>query len=284
MTTNQLIENANKIHEIASNQSKIANILNDLQSNSLDTKNGISLLQIRLLELLNYSTDLILFSIGKLNGIFKQELIENLIEKRLLLEKTKPLEIKLKYQIEKLLKTRTEVDPLNYKPNPELLVQQPEQEIYKPPRLVPVRYEKEPRERVTSRVLMDLSSQYDDKPMEIDATGTGYSSREAATREDEEMKSRLLFEEENFIRLNLTRKQKKLNAKMNKQGGLIRFKNEFNDLKRDFNELSHLKDTKPIRKRSNATDLDKMTKVRRTEKGKDEFTTQKRLVKAFKKK
>lgn len=247
----QVCNGAMKMKEICSqNKARIDLLYEKLSNNELETKNGVSLLQIRLLELLSYSTYLTLFSLQKLNGTVNSAIINQLIEKRLRLEKTKPLELKLKYQIDKLLKQSQTLDiddPLNFKPNIEFLKKSSTQEkvstnhneIYKAPKMTAKPYVQKSakitenqRERASkSRLLKDLAQQYDERPDEIDAEGTGYGQREiGASKEDEEFKERQAFEEENFIRLNLTRKDKKMEAKMNKQGGLIRFKNEFDVL------------------------------------------------------
>lgn len=116
-----------------------------------------------------------------------------------------------------------------------------ESKVYRPPRLAPMPYLEDAsnaRGKMTqrvkekasrSRLLKDLADQYDERPEEMSAEGTGYGShRGAGTKEDQDWQDRERFEEENFIRLNFTKNDKKLARKLSKKGALLRFQNEFN--------------------------------------------------------
>jgi hypothetical protein len=230
----------------------------------LPTDDGVSLIQIKLHSLLSYLQNLAYFVLIKIQGLdIDQELISSLIEHRLVLEKIKPLELKIKYQIDKLMKSAVlksdvpqniveeEVDPLLFKPNPESLqpqesVQVEESNVYKPPRIAPmpfteknVKFDK--NKALRSRILTDLKDQYDDRPEEFSAGGTGYGNRDiTATKEDRTWNEREAFEEENFMRLNMTRADKKLVKRLSRSGGLMRFHNEFQNLEKDFRGVSDL--------------------------------------------
>ena len=237
----------------------------------LKTNQGISLLEVRMHGLLSYLCDLSFLSLLKVSGSsIKHPVVDRLIEWRTILEKTKPLETKLKYQIDKLVKAaimhddeeqmaQEEENILMYKPNPENLIapdadeEQQEKDVYKPPKVAPLHYDPHDtkkkgrlterlKERASkSRLLRDLQSEYDDRPEDLDVGGTGYSAKEVgASKEDEEWKERVAFEEENMIRRNLTRKDKKMVRMLEQQGWLHRFKNDFKDLHNDFAELSGL--------------------------------------------
>ena len=79
-----------------------------------------------------------------------------------------------------------------------------------------------------SRLLKDLKAQYDDRPEEMSAEGTGYGGRDStATKEDQKWNDREAFEEANFIRLNMTRADKRSAKRLAKKGCLMRFQNEF---------------------------------------------------------
>jgi U3 small nucleolar ribonucleoprotein protein LCP5 len=79
-----------------------------------------------------------------------------------------------------------------------------------------------------SRVLSDLKHQFDDRPEEISAEGTGYGQQDAGgSYIDQKWKERQDFEEEHFIRLNMTKQEKKIQKRMAKTGSLMRFQNEF---------------------------------------------------------
>jgi len=77
-----------------------------LKNHEIKTNQRISLLEIKYHTLLEYITSLTFIIYVKLNGqsIQNHPIIENLIELRIVLEKLKPLEQKLKYQIDKLIR------------------------------------------------------------------------------------------------------------------------------------------------------------------------------------
>ena len=223
------------------------------QIKDLRTDHGVSLIQIKLHSLLGYLQNLAVFSLIKVDGQeINQDVIRNLIEHRLVLEKIKPIEAKIKYQIEKLMKSAAlnsdlplmemqeeeEIDPLSFKPNPKLLEAQdsnatPESNVYKPPRVAPMPFmEKNAKfdkaKTLRSRILHDLRDQYDDRPEEVSVGGAGYGNRDSiATKEDITWNERETFEEENFTRLNMTRADKRLKKRLSRSGGLLRFHNEF---------------------------------------------------------
>ncbi|KAJ3325892.1 hypothetical protein HDV06_002277 [Boothiomyces sp. JEL0866] len=324
---NQLLDN---ITQVATQlNQRLESLMEKLNSKELETQNGVSLLQVRIHSLLSYVTHLTYFIILKVNGkkISGHDIIKELVLLRSVLEKTKPLELKLKYQIDKLVKQaqvqvdtdNMEMEALQFKPNPSAMINseksekaQLSDEVYKPPKLAPTFYDEDGKKaRLTekmrdkaskSRLLRDLRSQYDDRPEEYDAEGTGYGAREVgASKEDEQMKERETFEEENFIRLNLSKKEKKMAQKLGKQGGIMRFRNEFEDLQRDFTDISGIHHAVEVdhrnapkmskrkemfegtkRKFDDADDLiSDMAQKRRATKGKDKFKSQKKIFKAF---
>jgi U3 small nucleolar ribonucleoprotein protein LCP5 len=242
---------------------RLAPLLQEIKD--LPTNDGVTLIQIKLHSLLSYLQNLAYFVLIKINGLeIDQELISNLIEHRLVMEKIKPLEIKIKYQIEKLIKSAVlqsdvpmveeeeeEVDPLLFKPNPKSLQPQEsvsieESNVYKPPRVASMPYiEKnvkfDKNKALRSRILTDLKDQYDDRPEEFSAGGTGYGNKDTnATKEDVTWNEREAFEEENFMRLNMTREDKRLVKRLSRTGGLMRFHNEFQNLEKDFRGVSDL--------------------------------------------
>ena len=254
--------------------------LNEFKSTlpTLETNQGISLLQVKLHCFLSYLSHLSFVVLLKLQGksIVDHPCIQSLIENRLLIEKMKPLEQKLKYQIDKLIKSALldqdekhllrkdhleenaedldQVDPLQFKPNPSALTgikdsetnaTDPNQETqtYKPPKLAPMPYleEEENIQRFNkksgrlaldkaskSRLLKDLSEQYDDRPEEMSVQGSGYAGMDiTASKEDKQWHEREAYEEDNFTRLNMTRKDKKLRKTLSKKGAMLRFESEF---------------------------------------------------------
>ncbi|RIB05776.1 Sas10/Utp3/C1D family-domain-containing protein [Gigaspora rosea] len=140
-----------------------------VNNNSLKTNCGVSLLDIKNHTLLQYITNLAFLIHLKLDGksISDHPVISNLVELRIILEKIKPVEQKLKYQIDKLIRATTienieeknvnltnniaVADPLSFKPNlqdfvskvddKEEKVDKDKVEIYKAPKLAPVHFD-----------------------------------------------------------------------------------------------------------------------------------------------
>lgn len=77
-------------------------------------------------------------------------------------------------------------------------------------------------------MMTDLRTQFSSAPEEQSAEGTGWTAAEAGTNEeDEKWKERETYEEDHFVRLSLTRGDKRMAARLEKQGGGMRFRNEF---------------------------------------------------------
>jgi len=175
--------------------------------------------------------------------------IDRLVETRVVLEKMRPTEQKLKYQIDQLVRLGTGAEisdnnPLSLKPNPANLASKLEEEtvgengseneatdkpeIYKPAKLVPVFYqgdvtqkqkqEKEAEQRkkrmASSADMRDLYQQHTDGPEEIRSTGSG------RLREDRKILERKEYEESNFIRKSLTKKQLHAEKRVRTSSGL----------------------------------------------------------------
>ncbi|XP_041279265.1 neuroguidin isoform X2 [Onychostruthus taczanowskii] len=140
-------------------------MLRKVRGGQLETKEqGVSLLQVRSQALLSYLQDLALLVCSKTRGGSLKNsggALERLLETRVVLEKLRPLEQRLKYHLEKLLRAaasggRGAEDPLSFRPAPSNMAAQEEDEgeegqgggakapglgggrRYVPPRLVPV--------------------------------------------------------------------------------------------------------------------------------------------------
>jgi hypothetical protein len=98
-----------KIKEV---KQKIVPILKSIESDQLQTSKGVSLLELKLHSMLSYITNLSFFALLKVHGQSAHDhpAIDSLIELRVILEKIKPLEGKLKYQIDKLVKIANDAD------------------------------------------------------------------------------------------------------------------------------------------------------------------------------
>ncbi|KAG9300710.1 hypothetical protein G9A89_023508 [Geosiphon pyriformis] len=279
----RLKELKEKIVEV---QQQVRQVKEKIPNRSLNTSKGISLLDVKHHTLLQYITNLVFLIHLRLDGksIAGHPVIMNLVELRVVLEKIRPIEQKLKYQIDKLIKAasfntesdnvenrgnlrlleHTMADPLGFKPNPENLVskiddeieggggQQTQTGLYKAPRLAPVHFDegqgkhskrdKEQLRALTrasrSRLMKDIMAEYDDHPEEIDAAGGVHEGIGRGMGMDEQMIERNRYEEENFVRLTLSKKE--LN-KM-KRGGVKGIENEFENLK-DFQSFADLQDS-----------------------------------------
>ncbi|RKP11160.1 hypothetical protein THASP1DRAFT_11937, partial [Thamnocephalis sphaerospora] len=230
----------------------------------LTTSNGISLLEVKYHTLLQYITNLVYLVGLKLDGaqLEGHPVIDSLIRGRVVLEKIKPVEQKLKYQIDKLIRAAsvgteaaasadgtdawTPANPYSFRPNPQQLAgdkkdqdeeSDDENKLYRAPRLAPVHYDegddaKEKRKKheqrmlekaAKSRLIRDLVAEYDDRPEEQGVEGgarDGYGGDDAL---DIREKERTRYEEDNFTRLTLSKKE----ARRARDGGMNRFTDEF---------------------------------------------------------
>ena len=93
------------------------------------TENGLGFLDLKNVTMLEYLSDLTLILLRKSHGkkIQGEIAIERIVENRTVLEKMRPIEKKLKYQIEKYVKIAesggeiNSEDPVQFKPNPAAL-------------------------------------------------------------------------------------------------------------------------------------------------------------------
>ncbi|KAH9038916.1 hypothetical protein EDB85DRAFT_2072598 [Lactarius pseudohatsudake] len=210
-------------------------------------KDGISLLSLKHQLLLSYMQSLVLLHSHRVlghslttrsppsqsfnspergsRGVDAGDLVDSMIEGRIVFEKTKLLESKMRYQIEKLVQLAAEDasddkvvnDPLAFRPNPEALMGagpdddggtdgESQDEIYRPPKLAPMPYieptTKEARARrpPPAHALASLAHLDPEQPFLESATGLGIvpSLQSARARELRRMEE---FEEENMTRL-----------------------------------------------------------------------------------
>ncbi|KAF9391840.1 hypothetical protein BGX21_011176 [Mortierella sp. AD011] len=263
-------------------ESKLKPTIEKLDSKEIDTSKGLSFLEVKYHILLEYITNLSFVMYRKLNGetIKDHPAVVSLIEQRTMLEKMKPVEQKLKYQIDKLVRAAVigqqdgeaqmaaeGADPLAFKPNPKNLVednagndegdgQDEDQEedgkqstgLYRAPKMAPVHFEEDSSavakrlkyqarlqaRAAKSRVMKDLVSEFDDRPEEMSLNNDGVHFGMGM---DEKQLERERYEEENFTRTMLSKKE--LNRL--RKGALPRFENEFENLN-DFAQIAPLQD------------------------------------------
>ncbi|OAD74988.1 hypothetical protein PHYBLDRAFT_111594 [Phycomyces blakesleeanus NRRL 1555(-)] len=237
-------------------------VMQKLADGEIKTSKGVSFLEVKYQIMIQYILQLTFYVHLKLSGkqVENHPVVKSLVELRVILDKMKPIEVKLKYQIDKLVRTAvmgtqkaetgavtsaTAVanDPLAFKPNPMNLLNRNDDDeeeddgVYRPPKLAPVNYDagkdrksKEERneERLKekasrSRVMKDLMAEMNDAPEEVDVRGgvnegTGYGDRV-----DSLIAEKSQYEENNYVRLAVTRKEKKRMQSKNK----MRFESEF---------------------------------------------------------
>lgn len=246
-------------------KTKIAPVLKRLKDNENPTDKGISLLELKNQLLLNYLLNISFYLYLRVSGksVRDHPVIEKLVELRLYIEKLKPLEQKLKYQIDKLVKASVstnsseQYDSLNFKPRLDDMVpeesrineEQDNSGVYKPPRIAPVPYEDESekgknrrqnaeklkQKALKSNMMKDLMNEFTETPEEIADAG---NMLQAAKNKDQEWEDRIRAEEEMMTRLPVTRKDKKKIKEQKK------FSNELEDLG-DFGEYNVIQQLAP---------------------------------------
>ncbi|KAI8055176.1 hypothetical protein BDF22DRAFT_741764 [Syncephalis plumigaleata] len=252
---------------------QIAELRKRVVDGELSTENGVSLLDVKYHVLLQYITQLVHVVGQKLHGQTLQDspAIDGLIRDRIILEKLKPIEQKLKYQLDKLIRAASlgasasndadNVNPYSFKPNPQQLVGANDDkesgnaneddnegsQLYRAPRLAPVHYDegtdvKEKRKKheqrllekaAKSRLIQDLVAEYDDRPERMGVEGGARDGYGGDDALEKRERERTRYEEENFTRLSLSKQE----ARRMRDGGLHRFTNEFKNLN-DFSNLA----------------------------------------------
>jgi hypothetical protein len=217
---------------------------------------GLSLLQAKIKAGFQYVLWLLVYSMSKLdrNQVGIDVSVENLIKLRLAFEKIFPLEKKLKYQVDKLMRAAklesmpsasTDVsDPLLHRPDPSALApssQEPEEASghlnvfdeenkvsfsensgkYVIPKNRMVMFEEEERETrkaqkkerkmakrmQESEMAHAIREEFSEAPVSMHVAGVGGGADEGGeTFEEKELRR---FEEDNFMRLNLSKSMKK---------------------------------------------------------------------------
>jgi len=227
------------------------------------TADGISFIDMKNKLLASYNSNLSLIMLHKCYGKTLQgeeQTILRLAENRTVLEKCKPIDQKLKYQIDKLVKVgetgvMEQNDPLRYKPNASSLMSKLDDESdedaetegtkkkkkdakFIPTRNVPQFFnegnaeemeklegEKKKKQNI-SRVMMDhIKDQYSEAPQEY--SHKSETVRQAKYIKEDEEKTK--WEEDHFSRIQLSR-QDKLIAKKRKARSLLTMANVGNDI------------------------------------------------------
>lgn len=233
----------------------VDNMLVRVKNGEISTDKGLSFLEMKYHMLLSYLINLTYVVLRKCSGerIEGDPSIDRLIEIRTVLEKIRPIDHKLKYQIDKLVKTAVtgtinSDDPTNFKANPDAFDSNDEESdsdqdgmdgfkasqarksnIYVPPKLAAVHYdgdetiaekmrkagERARRRAVSGAVLRELKEEYLDAPIE-DSHGLG----EKQASLGRENKRKIEYEENYMTRLPVTKQEKHRHRQMTTIGTL----------------------------------------------------------------
>ncbi|PRW45524.1 Something about silencing 10 [Chlorella sorokiniana] len=257
-------------------RSRVGPLLKEVREGELATAEGVSYLEAKHLLLLHYCTAIVFYLLLKAEGrpVQSHPVIQRLVEIRAYLEKIRPIDKKLQYQIEKLLKAAAATagaaggaadgaadggeaaaalgggDALAFGPRPDALVSKRggaaaaaggEEEggaaggVYRPPRLNPVSMEldekagelsaRERRQLVQAQrraqrsgFVQELAAELAGAPEEQRMAAAGLDTA-AALRERQRLAAREDVEEELFIRVPMSKEERK-RLKAHRRDGL----------------------------------------------------------------
>ncbi|KAF8078059.1 hypothetical protein FPV67DRAFT_1463955 [Lyophyllum atratum] len=264
------------VDDISASMSSVREAINMIRQNprSLESKDGISLLSLKHHLLLSYLNSLVLVSSrravghplsghsrpGQLFSVLERssrgsgagDLVDSMVESRVVLEKIRALETRMRYQIEKLLRIAEEPgksvstidDPLAFRPNPNNLVDNDEtlnaatkasregssyrvnhdahdetfnDGLYRPPRVAPVPYTEKSKSQLRKErppLPSALASLSSDpsRPHTESTSGLG-STPSLASGRAAYLKRLNDFEEENFSRVVMKKSDAKRRAR-----------------------------------------------------------------------
>lgn len=231
----------------------VDNMLVRVKSGEISTDKGLSFLEMKYQMLLSYLINLTYIVLRKCSGerIESDPSIDRLIEIRTVLEKIRPIDSKLKYQIDKLVKTAvvgvtSEDDPQTYHANPDNLVSKindseessdasdggkekaTKSNVYVPPKLAAVHFdettsrrdsekknkEKSRKQMLNSSVMRELQEEYSEAPMEVT---TGNHVKHSISKYEQEKTE---YEENYLTRLPVTKAEKNRRKKLTTVGML----------------------------------------------------------------
>lgn len=207
------------------------------QSSGEETARGLSYLDVKNILLLSYNCDLINVMKTKSEGgsllsDSASKGIDRLIETRTVLERLRSIDHKLRYQVEKLVRAANvtsqeggSIDPLEHRANLDNFDDENagvdgEQKsskdgVYKPPKLAAVRYDgdetkadkMEKRDKMRAKAIANASMLKDldldrEEPEEV------FENQVHRFKDDKRLEERTKYEEDNFTRLTLTKKEK----------------------------------------------------------------------------
>ncbi|KAL3282455.1 hypothetical protein HHI36_005639 [Cryptolaemus montrouzieri] len=243
-------------------------MIQKVRNGELTTDQGLSFLEMKYNMLLSYLINLTFIVLRKCSGekIVGDPCIDRLVEIRTILEKIRPIDHKLKYQIDKLVKTATSGtcsdDPTNLKANPEKMMggfeddseesgaeegiaeKKNKSRVYVPPKLSAVHYignetalernkrllEKSKKQAISSAIMQDLREEYLDSPLEITQ---GSRAQQIFTKHQKERQE---YEEEYLTRLPISKSEKRNKRQLTTLGTLGSEITDFHDIQKSGNK------------------------------------------------
>lgn len=225
--------------------SLVDNMIQKVRNGELSTDQGLSFLEMKYNMLLSYLINLTYVVLRKCSGekIEGDPCIDRLVEIRTVLEKIRPIDHKLKYQIDKLVKTAVTGgnanDPSGFKANPDAFTQESTSDseteetgkktnVYVPPKLSATPYlgdetaqertkrlqERTKKHHLSSSIMQDLREEYLDAPLEVT------QSSHAQQVLSKQQKERQEYEEEYMTRLPVSKSEKHKRRQVSTVGNL----------------------------------------------------------------
>lgn len=231
----------------------VDNMIQKVRKGELTTDQGLSFLEMKYNMLLSYLINLTYVVLRKCSGekIMGDPCIDRLIEIRTVLEKIKPIDQKLKYQIDKLVKSAVAEsaldDPTSFKANPENLIdkdalnsgsdtdeavsagaERKRSDIYVAPKLSALHYtgdetskertkhlqERTKKLALSNSIMQDLREEYLDTPLEISQSSR---AQQVLSKQQQERQE---YEEEYMTRLPISKTEKHKKRQLTTLGSL----------------------------------------------------------------
>lgn len=257
------------LNEMKNGLDDVTTVVQDLMKmvtrDDFSTVDGLSYMEAKNLLLLDYCQSIVYYLLRKAKGlsVAGHPVISSLVEIRLFLEKIRPIEKKLEYQVQKLTqaannvpndmeeygekeKNEQEEDPRNLRPKPDMLISKRTESggVYRPVRLAPTtmdddkvsKQEKQDKRRdreilrqaKNSAYLKELLDDVEGRPEEI-RENIGAESRELS-RYKAKWDERARQEEELFTRAPISKIEKKRQKHLLKsRDGLLGLADSFYD-------------------------------------------------------
>jgi len=274
--------------ELTKNLDEVRNTIEPLcryvREGNMVTKEGISYLDTKHLLMLSYCVNITFYMLLKAEGkpVKDHPVVLRLVEIRTYLEKLRPIDKKLKYQIDKLLKMAKDgvdgeeedptangagEDPLQFRPNPDALVSKVDEDaeegaeggVYRPPKMMPTameefeeggksskqkRAEKEARRRAQrSSLIKELAQELGEAPEELGGD-EGDMQSAFAKREFARMEARAKIEEDMFTRVPLSKTERRRQKATTRSVNSLSQVGDFGDDVADLVEVAEELETK----------------------------------------